>query len=77
MHPNTMREFDPNSPPALFMPPIDMAHDIYALAAQISGFDHNQYQDIQHDKAVYDSLQRWPYLFTVTLANNAPEESSD
>lgn len=62
-----------NTQPILFMPPIDMAHDIYALAIQTKGFDHNLYQDIQHDKAVYDSFQRWPYLFGITLAS-PPEE---
>lgn len=64
-----MNTFDPNSPPVIFMPPIDMAHDIYALASQLEGFDHNLYQDIQQDQAVYDSFQRWPYLFSVALAN--------
>ena len=55
-----MAQFDPNTPPALFMPPADMAHDIYALSAQLEGFDHNMYQDIQRDQAMYDSFQRWP-----------------
>jgi hypothetical protein len=54
--------------PQLFMPPVDLAHDIYALSSQFEGFDHAVYQDIQQDQAVYDSFQRWPYLFSHALA---------
>lgn len=61
--------FDPHDPPALFMPPADMAHDIYSLSAQLNGFDHNMYQDIQYDQAVYDSFQRWPFLFGIAMAS--------
>ncbi|HEX5484919.1 MAG TPA: BcsR/BcsP family cellulose biosynthesis protein [Limnobacter sp.] len=59
--------FDPNSPPLIFMPPVDTAHDIYALSAQLEGFDHNMYQDIQYDQAVFDSFQRWPFLFQLAM----------
>jgi hypothetical protein len=69
-----MAEFDPNTPPTLFMPPADMAHDIYALSAQLEGFDHNMYQDIQQDQAVYDSFQRWPFLFGIAMASRFSEE---
>ncbi|WP_370260865.1 BcsR/BcsP family cellulose biosynthesis protein [Limnobacter sp.] len=68
-----MAEFDPQSPPAMFLPPADLAHDIYALSAQLEGFDHHMYQDIQQDQAVYDSLQRWPFLFNVTVASTSSE----
>lgn len=67
-----MNHFKPNQPPAIFMPPIDTAHDIYALALHAKGFDHVLYQDIQQDKSVYDSFQRWPYLFALTLADDRP-----
>ncbi|MEQ9106518.1 MAG: hypothetical protein RLO04_03535 [Limnobacter sp.] len=66
--------FDPHAPPALFMPPADMAHDIYALSAQFNGFDHNMYQDIQYDQAVYDSFQRWPFLFGIAMAPHVSED---
>jgi hypothetical protein len=49
------------------MPPTDHAHDLYALSAYIQGFEHVMYQDIQQDHAMYDSLQRWPYLFGTAL----------
>ena len=62
------QDFDPDSPPVLFMPPIDLAHDIYALSAQLEGFNYNMYQDIQYDQAVYDSFQRWSYLFQIAMA---------
>jgi hypothetical protein len=55
------------SNPVLFMPPADHAHDLYALSAYIQGFEHVMYQDIQQDHAMYDSLQRWPYLFGTAL----------
>lgn len=71
-----MQEFDPQKPPALFMPPVDLAHDIYALSTQIEGFDHTMYQDIQHDQAVYDSFQRWPFLFSVVMALSDRDEPS-
>ncbi|MDH4395640.1 MAG: hypothetical protein QE278_08170 [Limnobacter sp.] len=64
-----MAQFDPESPPALFTPPMDLAHDIYALGTQIKGFDHATYQDIQHDQVVYDSFQRWPYLFSLVMTD--------
>lgn len=69
-----MANFNPQDPPALFMPPADMAHDIYALSAQLEGFDHNMYQDIQQDQAVYDSFQRWPFLFGIAMASRYNEE---
>ncbi|GLR25492.1 BcsR/BcsP family cellulose biosynthesis protein [Limnobacter litoralis] len=59
--------FDPDSPPFIFMPPVDTAHDIYTLSAQLEGFDHNMYQDIQYDQAVFDSFQRWPFLFQLAM----------
>lgn len=62
-----MAQFDPESPPQLFLPPLDMAHDIYALSNHIEGFDHAMYQDIQHDQNIYDSFQRWPYLFGLVM----------
>lgn len=62
-----MANFDPSQPPVLFLPPADMAHDIYALSSQLEGFDHNMYQDIQLDQAIYDTLQRWPFLFQITM----------
>lgn len=69
-----MAQFDPNTPPALFMPPADMAHDIYALSAQLEDFDHNMYQDIQQDQAMYDSFQRWPFLFGIAMASRYSED---
>ena len=56
------------------MPPADMAHDIYALSSQLKGFDHNMYQDIQQDQAVYDSFQRWPFLFGIAMASRFSED---
>lgn len=70
-----MAHFDPTEAPALFMPPIDLAHDIYALSAQLEGFDHNLYQDIQQDQAVYDSFQRWPFLFSIVMASRQGEDT--
>lgn len=58
-----LEPFDATTPPQFFMPPIDQAIDIYALSDQLSNFDHYLYQDIQEDGFLYDSLQRWPYLF--------------
>lgn len=72
-----MSEFDPSLPPQIFMPPIDIAHDIYSLALQAKGFDHLTYQDIQQDKSVYDSFQRWPYLFSITLASTLEEPNTE
>lgn len=69
-----MAQFNPQDPPALFMPPTDMAHDIYALSAQLEGFDYNMYQDIQHDQAAYDSFQRWPFLFGISMASRSGED---
>jgi hypothetical protein len=69
-----MAEFDPNKPPVLFMPPADKAHDIYALSAQVDGFDHNMYQDIKQDQSNYDSFQRWPFLFGIAMASRIDEE---
>lgn len=59
---------DPNSPPPFVLPPSDQAHDIYSLSNQLEGFDHDLYQDIQSDQRVFDSLQRWPYLFGLVTA---------
>ncbi len=58
-----------NEPPPIIMPPVDLAHDVYALASEIEGFQMETYQDIQHDQNVYDSFQRWPYLFMHALSN--------
>lgn len=58
---------DPLAPPHLFAPPTDQAHDIYSLSAQLGGFDYDLYQDIQQDQHVFDSLQRWPYLFGIAV----------
>lgn len=69
-----MAKFNPQDPPALFMPPADLAHDIYALSAQLEGFDYNMYQDIQQDQAVYDSFQRWPFLFSLAMESRLDEE---
>jgi hypothetical protein len=68
-----MAQFNPADPPALFMPPADLAHDIYALSAQLEGFDYNMYQDIQQDQAVYDSFQRWPFLFSLAMESRLDE----
>lgn len=70
-----MAQFNPNDPPALFMPPADMAHDIYALSAQLEGFDYNMYQDIQLDQAIYDSFQRWPFLFSIAMASRFSDDA--
>ncbi len=59
-----------NTNPPVFMPPIDLAHDIYSLAAQLEGFDHNLYQDIQYNQALYDSFQRWPRLFRLLIEHD-------
>ncbi len=69
-----MAEFNPSDPPALFMPPADKAHDIYALSAQVEGFDHNMYQDIKQDQATYDSFQRWPFLFSIAMSSSINDE---
>lgn len=69
-----MAQFNPEHPPALFMPPADLAHDIYALSAQLEGFDYNTYQDIQQDAAVYDSFQRWPFLFSLAMESRLEGE---
>lgn len=66
-----MPHFNPEDPPALFAPPLDLAHDIYALSSQLEGFDHAMYQDIAQDQAVYDSFQRWPYVFGLVM-NDEP-----
>jgi hypothetical protein len=71
-----MSRFDPKDPPKIFMPPTDMAHDIYALSAQLEGFDHNLYQDIHHDQAIYDSFQRWPFLFNIAMSTKTDSFSS-
>ncbi|NJM31840.1 MAG: hypothetical protein HC848_01805 [Limnobacter sp.] len=68
-----MPKLNPSAPPALFLPPTDQAHDIYALSAQIEGFDYLMYQDIQQDQHIFDSLQRWPYLFSLAIE---PPEST-
>jgi hypothetical protein len=72
-----MSDFDPKLPPHIFMPPMDIAHDIYSLTLQTKGFDHLTYQDIQQDKSVYDSFQRWPYLFNITLASTTEEPKTE
>lgn len=69
-----MAQFNPKDPPALFMPPADLAHDIYALSAQLEGFDYNMYQDIQLDQAIYDSFQRWPFLFGIAMNSRLNED---
>ena len=43
------------------------ATDIFSLGQQIEGFDWRAYQDIQNDQAMYDSFQRWPFLFALAL----------
>lgn len=58
---------DPEAPPHLFSPPTDQAHDIYSLSAHLKSFNYDLYQDIQQDQGVFDSLQRWPYLFGIAM----------
>ncbi len=62
-----LERFNSSTPPRFFMPPIDHAIDIYALSDQLPNFDHYLYQDIQEDSFLYDSLQRWPYLFALLI----------
>lgn len=61
---------DPDSPPPLVTPPADMAHDIYSLSDHLEGFEYEFYQDIQSNQRVYDSLQRWPYLFGLVMTDD-------
>jgi hypothetical protein len=50
-----------------FMPIASTATDIFALGTQVEGFDWASYQDIQNDQAMYDSFQRWPFLFALAM----------
>lgn len=63
-----MSRLNPDDPPMIFMPPSDMAHDIYSLSDHLKGFNSEMYQDIQQDQLIFDSLQRWPYLFSLIIS---------
>lgn len=63
-----MSRLNPDAPPMIFMPPSDMAHDIYSLSDHLKEFNSDMYQDIQLDQQVFDSLQRWPYLFSLVMS---------
>ncbi|MDX1669022.1 MAG: hypothetical protein R3194_06375 [Limnobacter sp.] len=62
-----MSRLNLDDPPHLFMPPVDMAHDIYSLSDTLTEFNSDLYQDIQSDQRVFDSFQRWPYLFSLAM----------
>lgn len=63
-----MSRLNPKDPPMVFMPPNDTAHDIYSLSDYLKEFNSDMYQDIQLDQLVFDSLQRWPYLFSLVMS---------
>jgi hypothetical protein len=51
----------------LLMPIAITATDIFSLGAQVDDFQWAHYQDIQNDQAMYDSFQRWPFLFALAM----------
>ena len=43
------------------------ARDILTLSQQIPALDAMRYEDFQRDQAMFDSFQRWPYLFSLAM----------
>ncbi len=56
--------------------PLYTAHDIYILSQLVPGLDWRTYQDIQNDQAMYDSFQRWPFLFAASTRQLLDEQAA-